>query len=172
MAAFVRKSFSQKGLKAIVFLGVDPILRLMTIGKHDSVVRAAGLYDCAKRKELEVGGHNDEASLKATYDHDVTRAGYTLVSSVVVRYSDVEEHGLTYLAAIGESAIDIHTWPEKGTALLTVHTCGNEKKCEESFQKLLKTLTQRFGSKQAVVFDSIQRPLSHSPVKIKMFASA
>ena len=135
----------------------------MIIGKHDSAVRTAGFYDCTERRALEVGGQNNETSLKAIYDREVVNAGYTLVSSVVVRYSDVDEHGLTYLAAIGESAIDIHTWPEKGTALLTVHTCGSEKRCEKAFDKLFEALKDRFNSKRAVIFGTLYRPLTYSP---------
>ena len=36
-----------------------------------------------------------------------------------------EPHGVTAIALLAESHISIHTWPEKGTAVCDVFTCGD-----------------------------------------------
>ena len=39
-----------------------------------------------------------------------------------------EPEGYTAFALLAESHISIHTWPEKGTLLLDIFTCGPEEK--------------------------------------------
>ena len=39
-----------------------------------------------------------------------------------------EPHGVTAVALLAESHISIHTWPEKGTAVCDVFTCGDHTK--------------------------------------------
>ena len=107
-----------------------------------SVIQAAAFYHCRKKDRLVVGNGEHLSEMRTAIDDLVREAGLTLFGSSVERYSDEEHHGYTYLAWIGESAIDIHTWPEYNSAIVNTHLCNishnNDKKREAFFTAVQK----------------------------------
>jgi S-adenosylmethionine/arginine decarboxylase-like enzyme len=126
---------------------------------HESVVQPTVFYRCGKNGRLMVGKPKAFAELKANIDSIVTKAGLTLFGSSIERYSDEEHHGFTYLAWIGESAIDIHTWPEHQSVVVNAHVCNLEKRNEDKVQKLFKLFKTFFGAKDQGVYEPIKIPL-------------
>ncbi len=126
---------------------------------HESVVQPTVFYRCGKKRKLMVGTPKEFALLKANIDVIVTKAGLTLFGSSIERYSDEEHHGYTYLAWIGESAIDIHTWPEHDSVVVNAHVCNLEKRNEDKVTKLFKLFKTFFGAKDQGVYDPIRIPL-------------
>ena len=86
-----------------------------TVGKHCILE----LYGCDSSRL------DDEAFLRDTITTAAKRAGATLLNLITHRF---EPQGVTGLALLAESHISIHTWPEKGTLLLDIFTCGPEEK--------------------------------------------
>ena len=89
-----------------------------------SVIAAAAFYNCKNENRLVVGTGEHLSKMRTAIDDLVRGSGLTLFGSSVERYSNEENHGYTYLAWIGESAIDIHTWPEYGSAIVNTHLCN------------------------------------------------
>jgi S-adenosylmethionine decarboxylase proenzyme len=65
---------------------------------------------------------NDGEGLKASVISIIEGAGMHLLS---VSMHQFEPQGVSVVAAISESHLTIHTWPEDGTALIDLFTCGD-----------------------------------------------
>ena len=64
---------------------------------------------------------DDEAFIRAVLVNASECSGSTLLAVSSHKFSP---HGVTAVALLAESHISIHTWPEKGTAVCDVFTCG------------------------------------------------
>jgi S-adenosylmethionine/arginine decarboxylase-like enzyme len=89
--------------------------------------------------------------MRTKIDDLVRGAGLTLFGSSVERYSDEEQHGYTYLAWIGESAIDIHTWPEYGSAIVNTHLCNIHQNHDKEVTAFFVSVQKFFHSHKAVL---------------------
>ena len=65
---------------------------------------------------------DDEAYIRGVLVNAAECSGSTLLT---VSSHKFEPHGVTAIALLAESHISIHTWPEKGTAVCDVFTCGD-----------------------------------------------
>ena len=126
---------------------------------QESVIQPTAFYRCRQKRRLAVGKPQAFAELKAQIDKRIVRSGLTLFGSSIERYSDEEHHGYTYLAWIGESAVDIHTWPEHGTVIVNAHVCNLERKNEDKVVKLFKLLGTYYGGSQKEAYEPLRIPL-------------
>lgn len=120
-------------------------------GMPESIIRPAAFYSCKRADRLEVGTGEHLAEMRTAIDDLVRAAGLTLFGSSVERYSDEAKHGYTYLAWIGESAIDIHTWPEYGSAIVNTHLCNITHVNDAKVTKFFAGVQKFFKSKKPVV---------------------
>ncbi len=74
-------------------------------------------YDC------DPAALNDAALIRNAMEEAARKAGATVISSHVHRFSPQGVSGVTIIA---ESHLTIHTWPEKGYAAVDIFTCGQE----------------------------------------------
>ena len=123
------------------------------------MIQPAGFYDCSEAKLLIAGNPKHLESVQKKIDELVRAAGLTLFGSYAERYSNKSIHGYTYLAWIGESAIDIHTWPEYGSVIANVHICNLNSKNEEKLEKLFENFKEFFGSGVPVLPSATRLPL-------------
>lgn len=65
---------------------------------------------------------DDEAYIRGVLVNAAECSGSSLLA---VSSHKFEPHGVTAIALLAESHISIHTWPEKGTAVCDVFTCGD-----------------------------------------------
>lgn len=126
---------------------------------HESVVQPTVFYRCTRKGKLQVGKLKVFSEVKTEIDEIITKAGLTLFGSSIERYSNEEHHGYTYLAWIGESAIDIHTWPEHGSVVVNAHVCNLERRNEDKVEKLFKLFKRYYGAKDRGVYEPIRIPL-------------
>lgn len=126
---------------------------------HESVIQPTAFYRCKQKKRLIAGKPQAISELKAAIDKLIVRSGLTLFGSSIERYSEVEHHGYTYLAWIGESAVDIHTWPEHGTVVANAHVCNLEKRNEDKVVKLFALMSRFYGGSQREAFEPFRIPL-------------
>ncbi len=126
----------------------------MTSPRREGMVRAAGFYNCERIDLLRIGEDREHRRLiKRRINLEVRKAGYTLMpGSEIFPYSRpiVPEHGYSYRAHIGESGLDIHTWPEKRHLSFVAHTCSDEKKCNKAFWLVCEFLREYFGAKRTI----------------------
>ncbi len=127
--------------------------------KAESVIQPAAFYACKKRDRLVVGTPTHLADMRTAIDELVTNAGLTLFGSSIERYSDEEHHGYTYLAWIGESAIDIHTWPEYKSAIVNTHLCNIHTNNEIKVEKFFAGVRRFYGSRAPLVGTPVRLPL-------------
>lgn len=83
----------------------------LPVGK--SVV--ADLYGCEK------GLLDDELNLIHLINKCLVGCNINVVS---FSYKKFEPHGVTIVAIVEESSLDVHTYPEHGTMFISVFTCG------------------------------------------------
>lgn len=120
------------------------------IAEPESVIQPAGFYTCANTDALTAGDDSHLSSIKDQIDRAITVAGLTLFGSQSVRYSNEAAHGYTYLAWIGESAIDIHTWPEFGSAIVNAHTCNISHDNSAKVARFFEILESLFGTEASL----------------------
>ena len=68
---------------------------------------------------------DDEAFIRGVL---VNAAEISKSELLAVSSHKFDPHGVTAVALLAESHISIHTWPEKGTAVCDVFTCGDHTK--------------------------------------------
>lgn len=69
------------------------------------------------------------------------KAGSTIVSDLANKFDGGE--GVSYILAIKESHISIHTWPEHSYAAVDIYTCGDNVNPWNAFEELLKLLNPK-----------------------------
>ena len=106
-----------------------------------------------------VGDAEHLGEMRSALDEIVRDSGLTLFGSSVERYSNEAHHGYTDLAWIGESAIDIHTWPEHGTAIANTHVCNLAASNERKLNAFFKNLQRFFGSRKPFLVAPSHLPL-------------
>lgn len=88
-----------------------PELTRSPLGRHILVE----FYDC------DPSALNDGDLIRSAMEEAARKAGATVVSSHVHRFSP---QGISGVTIIAESHLTIHTWPEKGYAAVDIFTCG------------------------------------------------
>jgi len=117
-------------------LPIDPEDELPPIS--DEVYYATGnhlLVDLYKADEAIL---NDGKYLEESVVGIIRGAGMHMLS---VDMHQLEPQGVSVVAAISESHLTIHTWPEHGTALIDLFTCGDGT----DLLDILPDMVKRFG---------------------------
>lgn len=101
------------------------------MGIQKEVVHGIVLRGCRNVEHLQVGGWWIFGWFTALYrrwllDALIREAGFTCFGSDIRRYSAAASHGYTYVMIIGQSAINIHTYPEEGAMTVWLITCPGE----------------------------------------------
>jgi len=101
----------------------------------------ADLYQC-QSGTLEKSSCGKKILQKA-----VEESGLAVVS---INSHQFAPAGYTASAVLKESHISIHTWPELGTVLLDIFTCGDEKKGFAAFAALVQAFAPKKISKKVL----------------------
>jgi|GEM_PF-4911072 len=83
-------------------------------------VRSWAFYDCENQLPLE-----DPSLHEKLRDH-LVMAGFECFGSICHKFGP----GVTAVVIIGASCADVHTWPEKGTAIVRIFYCQDHSKHE------------------------------------------
>ncbi len=94
---------------------------------------------------------NSEKMIEKILKNAVEASGSDLLNIYVHKFS---EKGVTGVAAISESHISIHTWPEEDYVAIDIFTCGKTKP-----YKALEVLKSYFKPKHTIVKE-IKRGIS------------
>ncbi len=81
---------------------------------------------------------DDEKGVKDMIIESVNSCGATLIKAITHKFSP---QGVTCIAAIAESHISVHTWPEYGYCAVDIFTCGTDVdplKAIEPIKRFLK----------------------------------
>ena len=103
----------------------------------DPVHYAAGKHLLIDLYRADEATLNDRDGLEKAVTDIISGAGMHLLS---VSAHQLEPQGVTVVAGISESHLTIHTWPEFGTALIDLFTCGEGK-----LLPVLPELVKKFG---------------------------
>lgn len=107
-------------------------------------------------------GCDGEAILRASreqIDAMVSEAGFGLIGSILHTFPG-EDSGYTYVAAISESGVDIHTWPEyEGSAQFEIHYCNYSRDNKDKAEKLMKAFEAFFKPERTEYLPPVPFPL-------------
>lgn len=108
-----------------------------------------GIYACRHMKRLQVGGGWLVGWIRLQYIKRVTSglirdAGFSCFGARIRRFSWQADHGFTFVMILGQSAINIHTYPENGTVSVWVMTCPGEDDDGSATKRLEKKLSRYF----------------------------
>ena len=119
------------------------------MGQECEVAHSIVLYGCRNTKHLHVGGGRlSTESRRSRIDRLIRTAGFSCFGSRIHRFSNLASDGYTYVMIIGQSSINIHTYPEKGTVTVWVITCPGEDDDGSATRKLELALKEYFGAKR------------------------
>lgn len=107
------------------------------------------LYGCRNLPAIQVGGGMLAGwfklrQIKARLDRLTERSGFACFGSLIERFSHQADHGYTYVRVLGQSAINIHTYPELGSVSALVVTCPGEDEDGSATKRFEKELTAAF----------------------------
>lgn len=110
-----------------------------------------GLYACRNMKNLQVGGGWLVGWFRLMYIRWVILgmirdAGFSCFGVRIRRFSWQADHGFTLVVILGQSAINIHTYPENGTVSVWIVTCPGEDDDGSATSRLEKKLAGYFGA--------------------------
>ena len=94
---------------------------------------------------------DDESNIKLLLYNATKEAKSTLLNLATHKF---EPQGVTGVAMLAESHISIHTWPEKGTAVCDVFTCGDSAEPEKAVEYMQEQLKAT-----EIVSTQFERPL-------------
>ena len=119
--------------------------------KLDSHVQLFNFYGCTPESIIHAS--------KEAIDDMVREAGFGLLDSLLKTFpGDVS--GYTYNAAISESGIDIHTWPEYDmSAQFELHYCNYSRDNSDKAERLFKAFEEFFKPERTEYLPSIAFPL-------------
>lgn len=84
---------------------------------------------------------DDLQLVREMFDSALVKSNATVIDVILHKFSP---QGVTGIAAIAESHVSIHTWPELGYAAIDVFTCGAKMNTDvllEHFESVLKPVT-------------------------------
>lgn len=81
------------------------------------------------------------------------QAGFDVLGVSRFKYSNVREHGYTFVIYIGQSSLIFHGYPEKFWVTVDVVTCGDYEYCENATRSFARLLKEYYG---AVEFDLVE----------------
>ena len=87
---------------------------------------------------------NDSVAIEQCLRHVVEAAGFHFIDSISHQF---QPQGISTVAILEESHIAAHTWPEKGSAYITLTTCAQP---EESFVEKASDIIAEVFAAQSV----------------------
>jgi S-adenosylmethionine/arginine decarboxylase-like enzyme len=117
----------------------------------DSWVRIFNFYGCTDESVLRAS--------KEAVDAMVSEAGFGLIGSLL-HFFPGEASGYTYVAAISESGVDIHTWPEyEKSAQFEIHYCNYSRDNADIAEKLIRAFEDYFKPERTAYLPPVAFPL-------------
>jgi S-adenosylmethionine/arginine decarboxylase-like enzyme len=107
-------------------------------------------------------GCTEESILRASkemIDEMVSKAGFGLLGSLL-HFFPGEASGYTYVAAISESGVDIHTWPEyEMSAQFEIHYCNYSRDNTDKAKVLMEAFEAFFRPTRTEYLPPVPFPL-------------
>jgi S-adenosylmethionine decarboxylase len=94
---------------------------------------------------------NDEGFVRDILYQSAKKCNSTLIALHSHKFSP---QGVTAIALLAESHISIHTWPENGTAICDIFTCGDHTRPEDG----VEYMRVEFDADE-IISDTYVRPL-------------
>ncbi|MEK7101627.1 MAG: S-adenosylmethionine decarboxylase [Patescibacteria group bacterium] len=121
------------------------------MAQKNEVAHSIALRDCRTIAYLQVGGGwltrwYTIWLRRVAIDRLIEASGFSCFGSRIHRFSDVATDGYTYVMIIGQSSINIHTYPQIGTVTVWIITCPGEDDDGSATIKLERLLKEHFGA--------------------------
>jgi hypothetical protein len=134
------------------------------MGPHVEVAHVIVLKGCKNLEAMQVGGGLIAGLLtllrrRWKLDALVEKAGFSCFGSKMGRFSSVGSHGYTYVMILGQSALNIHTYPEEGTVSAWIITCPGEDDTGAATKALKESLSDEFQAESAELLLKGEVPL-------------
>lgn len=115
------------------------------------VAHSIVLYGCRNIHNMQVGGGKLVGWFKVrvrkeALDRLTEQSGFSCFGSLIERFSHQADHGYTYIRVLGQSAINIHTYPEEGTVSALVVTCPGEDDDGSATARFELELREHYGA--------------------------
>ncbi len=129
-----------------------PLHKGTRMGPKNEVAHSIALYGCKNLRYLEVGGGRltrwfTLGNQRLRLDWLIRSAGFSCFGSHIHCFSNLPTDGYTYVMIIGQSAINLHTYPEYGTVSVTIVTCPGEDDDGSVTKKFERVLQDYFGAR-------------------------
>ena len=127
----IAKERGAKALESVEQHHLRPVAPAPEPKQPREVGHSIVLYGCKNIPAMQVGGGMLAGwfklhRIKARLDRLTERSGFSCFGSLIERFSHQADHGYTYVRVLGQSAINVHTYPEWGTVSALVVTCPGE----------------------------------------------
>ena len=122
------------------------------MGQQCEVAHSVVLRGCQKMARLQVGGERSTRRVttqrhRSRIDTLISAAGFSCFGSRIHCFSNLASDGYTYVMIIGQSSINIHTYPEQGAVSVWIITCPGEDDDGSATRRLERALKEYFGAK-------------------------
>ena len=122
------------------------------MGPQNEVAHSIALYECRHTEQLQVGGGRltrwfSTRRRRFVLDRLISGAGFSCFGSRIYCFSDLASDGYTYVMVIGQSSINIHTYPQDRTVSVWVVTCPGEDDDGSATHRLEMILWGHFGAR-------------------------
>lgn len=104
------------------------------------------LYDC--NEELL----NDKEFIENLLYESAVECGATFIKTTSHQF---DPHGVTAVCLLAESHISIHTWPERGSAVCDIFTCGDTADPMKAFSYMYTKLESEYVQYKIVDRESL-----------------
>ena len=117
----------------------------------DTWVHIFNFYGCSEDSIIRAS--------KDAIDTMVSDAGFGLLGSLLNVFPG-DTSGYTYVAAISESGVDIHTWPEYDmSAQFEIHYCNYSRDNTDKAERLMKSFEAFFKPSRTEYLPPVPFPL-------------
>lgn len=87
-------------------------------------------------------------------DAMIEESGFSFKKSI---HSVFPGGGFTYVAIIGESSVDIHTWPEHKAVQITIYYCNFSKNNNARAYQFFRLMKRYFQPREVVLYAKTKR---------------
>lgn len=130
------------------------------MGQQQETVYSIVLHRCQRIGRLQTGGAFTEHR-RQSLERLIMAAGFATFGSMTQHFSEVPTHGYTFVCVLGQSAVNIHTYPENETVSVLLVTCPGEDDNGSATVKYESLLKEYFGAKTVR-----SKTLGHIPLQV------